>query len=227
MTRNSSMELLIQRCVDDELSAGETQQLLRQLDSINGGWKCLACGLLEDRQLRQVLGPAEFPSSISAPASDLPTLRDPRIHTHASVSRGGKGMPAPTHPTSPQLPAARLRHWWNHPVTSLSLCAAIAFVGGMLVSGDADQRLAGLGGTAETAAAIASKPAFSVQLPGGKGADRIPVYEDIDELRRSSENHPFLQNSGNQGPLRVLLMQAADGRTIAVPIDDSRHQSIQ
>ena len=50
MLMRESDELKIQKCVDNELSAREASELLRQLDSMTDGWKTLACGLLEDRR---------------------------------------------------------------------------------------------------------------------------------------------------------------------------------
>lgn len=55
MKLTTADELLIQRCVDDELGPAETAVLLRRLEELDLGWKSLACGLLEDRSLRQIL----------------------------------------------------------------------------------------------------------------------------------------------------------------------------
>jgi len=204
MTLNSSTELLIQRCVDDELSAAETRALLQQLDSISGGWKCLACGLLEDRHLRRMFRPER----LSAPSPpDVPAR--------------------PTRPAQPPLSATRLRHWWNHPLTSLSLCAAIAFVGGMLVSDGRVSFPATISNRSGTGVLPPGTSGFTVQLPGDPERRPVPVYEDFRELRRTAENHPFLQSSGDQQSMRVLVLPAADGRTIVVPLEKSREHSLQ
>lgn len=204
MTLNPQTELLIQRCVDDELSAADTRALLQQLDSINGGWKCLACGLLEDRHLRRTLGPETL---CTPPIPDVPT--PPARLSQSPVS------------------ATRLRHWWNHPLTSLSLCAAIAFVGGMLVSDGRGPSPTAISNRDNTAVLPPGTSGFTVQLPGDPDRRSVPVYEDFRELRRTAENHPFLQSSGDQQSMRVLVLPAADGRTIVVPLENSRQRSLQ
>ncbi len=42
-------EILIQRCVDNELTAEQRRELLDQLDSTPDGWKYLACSFLENQ----------------------------------------------------------------------------------------------------------------------------------------------------------------------------------
>lgn len=204
MTLNPKTELLIQRCVDDELSAADTRALLQQLDSINEGWKCLACGLLEDRHLRRMLRPETL---------------SPHSSADAPVS--------PARLAQPPMSTTRLRHWWNHPLTSLSLCAAIAFVGGLLVSGGRGASPAAFSNRDQTAVLPPGTSGFTVQLPGDPERRPVPVYEDFRELRRTAENHPFLQGSSDQQSMRVLVLPAADGRTIVVPLENSRQRSLQ
>lgn len=204
MTLHPKTELLIQRCVDDELSAADTRALLQQLDSINGGWKFLACGLLEDRHLRRTLGP-ETPCPPSIPDVPAPPVRL----------------------AQPSVSTTRLRHWWNHPITSLSLCAAIAFVGGMLVSDGRSPSPAAISYRNNTAVLPPGTSGFTVQLPGDPERRPVPVYEDFRELRRTAENHPFLQRNDEQQSMRVLVLPAADGRTIVVPLENSRQHSLQ
>lgn len=204
MTLNPKTELLIQRCVDDALSATDTRALLQQLDSINGGWKSLACGLLEDRHLRRMLGPEK---RASHPIPDVPA--------------------PPTRLAQPPISTTRLRNWWNHPLTSLSLCAAIAFVGGMLVSDGRSPSAAAISNRDRTATLPPGTSGFTVQLPGDPERRPVPVYEDFRELRRTAENHPFLQSTDDQQSMRVLVLPAADGRTIVVPLENSRQRGLQ
>lgn len=213
MSLSPQTELLIQRCVDNELSPGDTRQLLRQLDSFTDGWKSLACGLLEDRQLRQSLGPANQSAAMQSVLTFEPAPK-PSSAAVRSVS------------VSPQIsilhrqpPATRLRSLWNHPVTSLSLCAAIAFVGGMLVSRDSALPQPNSSGRSTTQALTSRSPGFTVQLPGETEAGQVPVYESFGALRQSVESHPFLQDFGNDQSIRLLVVPTADGRTIVVPID--------
>lgn len=221
MSLSPQTELLIQRCVDDELSPGDTRQLLRQLDSITDGWKSLACGLLEDRQLRQSLGPANQ----SAATPSVLTV-EPSPHPPSAAVRSVSVSPQISiHHRQP--PATRLRSLWNHPVTSLSLCAAIAFVGGMLVSRDSALPQPNSSGRSTTQALTSRSPGFTVQLPGGTEAGQVPVYESFGALRQSVESHPFLQDFGNDQSIRLLVVPTADGRTIVVPIDRTQKPLLQ
>lgn len=221
MSLSPQTQLLIQRCVDNELSPGDTRQLLRQLDSVADGWKSLACGLLEDRQLRRSLGPAG--QSIASPS--LSTVKPAGTLNSVVVSAASVSPQRPIH--DGPSPATRLRGWWNHPVTSLSLCAAIAFVGGMLVSDDSALPQANTPGRPPLQSVTASSPGFTVQLPGDAGVGQVPVYESFGALRQSVERHPFLQDFGNDQSMRLLVVPTADGRTIVVPIDRSRKQPLQ
>ncbi len=214
MSPSFQTELLIQRCVDDELSPADTRILLQQLDGIHNGWKCLACGLLEDRHLRRSLttdGPVAV--AIAPPVA-------PPATTTISPQR------------APQtLSSARLRHWWNHPLTSLSLCAAIAFVGGMLVSGPSSRSVVNFSRSVDGSAGMPAFPpgtsGFTVQLPGTAGTGQVPVYEDFQELRRSAKNHPFFDGSDSRESMRVLVLPSADGRTIVVPLQNSGQPPLQ
>jgi hypothetical protein len=221
MSLSPQTELLIQRCVDNELSPGDTRQLLRQLDSITDGWKSLACGLLEDRQLRLSLGPA----SQSPVAADITSLAP--VAAMLPAIRPGDSMTFQTPAGVRHTSTARLRHWWNHPVTSLSLCAAIAFVGGMLVSDDPSQPLPNTPGHSAAMALPARSSGFTVQLPGDVGSGQVPVYESLGALRQSFENHPLLHDFRSDPSMRLLVVPTTDGRTIVVPIDRSQQQPLQ
>ncbi|MFM7056155.1 MAG: hypothetical protein ACKO2P_04450 [Planctomycetota bacterium] len=203
MTLSSKTELLIQRCVDGELSASDTRLLLQQLDSIHNGWKSLACGLLEDRHLRHSFS-THSPTVAPVIPPDSPAI-PPRL------------APQP-------LSATRLRQWWNHPLTSLSLCAAIAFVGGLLVSGASPRNLPQ---TASSSSLPQGTSGFAVQLPGPAGTGQVPVYEDMQQLRRSSQNHPFFKESDSRQSMQVLVLPSADGRTIVIPLQKSGQASLQ
>lgn len=138
MRMNEHDELMIQRCLDDELSVHDTRLLMSRLNQVSDGWKTLACGFLQERSIaRGVLG--QFPEN----AGDF--------RTASAVTSSTEGVPSTLPPPEPQAAADRistmkfeaaqhsipgrrkLRHWWSHPVTSLSLCGAIAFVAGLLI----------------------------------------------------------------------------------------------
>ncbi len=138
MRMNEHDELMIQRCLDDELSVHDTRLLMSRLNQVSDGWKMLACGFLQERSIaRSVLGqfpenPSDFQSAsaVTSPAEVAPpTLQMPKPQT-ASDNMSASRFETTQH----SLPRRhRLRHWWSHPVTSLSLCGAIAFVAGLLI----------------------------------------------------------------------------------------------
>ncbi|MFN9038073.1 MAG: hypothetical protein ACK5YO_17360, partial [Planctomyces sp.] len=117
MSLSEHDELLIQRCVDDELSGEQLRELLGRLDGITGGWRSLACGFLEDRCLRKALAAGR--SAVSAAAVSSPPVAAGTDEDRWE-SGGGRG-------------AVSVGKVWRHPLTSLALCAAIAFVGGLLI----------------------------------------------------------------------------------------------
>jgi hypothetical protein len=49
-------ELLIQRCIDNELSTEQRRRLMERLESTPDGWKVLACGFLEDQSFENAIG---------------------------------------------------------------------------------------------------------------------------------------------------------------------------
>jgi hypothetical protein len=207
----SRTELLIQRCIDDELSAIETKRLLDELDEVSDGWKSLACGLLEDRQLRKFL-PAERPFAMVV-ASEQPVA-----DTVVALSRG-----------SAISSAVRTRQWWAHPLTTLSLCLAIAVLGGLLLS---DQQ-APLVAKLEAVNAQPSAPAFPVgeqkvtlESPAGTQMN-FPIYQRLPELLKAEPNHPFRQMLEDGRPLRLLMVPDSSGRTILVPIPEAPSRSLQ
>jgi hypothetical protein len=217
MNLTSRTELLIQRCVDDELSAADTRHLLQELDSVTGGWKSLACSLLEDRQLRKAIRSASAPTVSSAvePAA-APAALPPGVNAKPSLA------PAP---------AGQLRRWWSHPLTSLSLCVAIAFLAGMLLS---DRPGMPVADSASLPAPIITPPAttpaqfgsVTLQLPQGDQA-QVPVYSDFKGLLQSERNHPFLQTPNGDGSLKVLVVPDGNGRTILVPMLEDQTGSLQ
>jgi hypothetical protein len=69
---NDNDEILIQRCVDNELSTDERRALLNRLDDLPEGWKSLACSYIEDQL---------FEDAVATPTSEavepLPTVAKP------------------------------------------------------------------------------------------------------------------------------------------------------
>lgn len=221
-------ELLIQRCVDDELSPPETRALLTRLDGLTDGWKSLACGLLEDRNLTRVLGAGRADEERSLVASQ-----------QASSGRN-RQQSAPASGATPAARVAvgtRLRGWWSHPVTSLSLCAAIAFVGGMLIPDrTTDPQLAANrvvpGGTAADGGRMLAKSAdnraassYSVQLQPDGPAVNVPVYRHVEDLVRSDGDNPLLMHGfpgTDHGSMEVqwMFVPVDDGRLMLIPVSE-------
>lgn len=226
MLINESDELLIQRCVDDELSPLETRALLQRLDRLDGGWKKLACELLEDRGMRKA-------------------FRSP--YAQVGVSRAAAESPKPVvfsasrHPSAgPDIVRRTFRHWWSHPLTSLTLCAAIAFVGGMLIpdlnggrpnSGVASNPLTNaplkmatvVPGVRNVDARAADSYRFQM-TPGGQSVD-IPVYNGIHDLMRSDRNHPLFsegvrRSDGRSQQIQWMIMPVGDNKSMLFPVSE-------
>lgn len=207
----SRTELLIQRCIDDELSAIETKRLLDQLDSSSGGWKSLACGLLEDRQLRKLL-PVEGPLAEIVGGSEVVA-----------------GTTAASLPKSEPRVAVPLRNWWAHPLTTVSLCLAIAFLGGMLVS-DQQAPVVAVTDVSKAQPSVSAIPVGEQKVtlvsPGGRQM-HVPIYKELQDLLQAEPNHPFRQLMEADRPLRLLMVPDSHGRTILVPMSDAPSGSLQ
>jgi hypothetical protein len=225
MLMNESDELLIQRCVDDELSPPETRELLQRLDRLDGGWKKLACELLEDRGMSKA-------------------FRSP--YARAGVLTAGAESAKPVEPVAvrrPSVPVAArraIRHWWSHPLTSLTLCAAIAFVGGMLIpdfnlgrstSGVVSNPLqnaqlniaASVPGAQNVDARSADSYRFQM-TPGGQTVE-IPVYNGIHDLMRSDRNHPLFSegvrgSDGRSQQVQWMIMPVGDNKSMLFPVSE-------
>ncbi len=221
-------ELLIQRCVDDELSSSETQALLKRLDQLDGGWKTLACGLLENRGLQKMLNP-QSTRPVAAPA----------VPVAVSTARGtDMTVVTPASRVSSERAREVVRHWWSHPVTSLTLCAAIAFVGGMLIPDfSPDQRPmagnpvspSGFSGSGITRAQTASTgpQSYQFQMPGANPV-QIPVYSGVNDLLESDRQHPlFSQPEDSREPIRWLVVPAGENKSMLVPASEDPEKVIK
>ena len=225
MLINEQDELLIQRCVDDELSPPETRALLQRLDRLDGGWKKLACELLEDRGLSKTFR-SPFAQSVAVVVNPLQKPLLPTMMNRPSVV--------------PAAARSAFRNWWSHPVTSLTLCAAIAFVGGMLIP-DLNERGANSGVVSNpltnaplnmsTVFPMAqnadghSADSYRIQMtPGGQSVD-IPVYDGIHDLVRSNRNHPLFSDSiqnadGRSSHMQWMIVPAGDNKSMLIPVSE-------
>ena len=234
MLMRESDELRIQKCVDNELSSQETSELLRRLDTLTDGWKTLACGLLEDRRIRSALPPSK-PPAISQPAR------------HSSPMNSAPSLSAKD--SKPLLSEATdepriikvndvVRHWWSHPVTSLTLCAAIAFVGGLLIP-DMDggkspmgNSLSGVPSPTRSAqyplAATAGNQQYKVELqPGGRSVE-IPVVTDLRELHSLDRRHPIFSRANNGAQnVQWMVVPVEGNKSMLIPVSEDASADMQ
>ena len=226
MLINESDELLIQRCVDDELSPPETRALLLRLDRLDGAWKKLACELLEDRGMSKSFRSPYAQSVVTmAYAASAKSALLPAVHRPSVVPFAVRGA---------------FRHWWSHPLTSLTLCAAIAFVGGMLIpdfnigrsnSGVVSDPLTNaplnmatvIPGVRNVDARSADSYRFQM-TPGGQSVD-IPVYNGIHDLMRSDRNHPLFsegvrRSDGRSQQIQWMIMPVGDNKSMLFPVSE-------
>ncbi|MEQ9409471.1 MAG: hypothetical protein RIK87_17170 [Fuerstiella sp.] len=223
-------ELMIQKCVDNELAADERRQLMERLDQINDGWKTLACAYLED----QLLAGAVCADS------------RPRVAT-----------------TVTDTSAQKRQAWFHHPLTSLALAACVAFLSGVIISGQLPNRSPSDGGPSAMAVAESgeqSSGATSSQSPDvpsetssaprllsdgnvyrvrleadGMPTSELPVYSPGDYRLRSENFWRQLSNSLANGirerrtpDIRVFLFHDSEGRTYVIPAGEfSRTPSLQ
>lgn len=237
MHLSEQQELAIQRCVDDELTPAETRELLAELDTMSDGWKSLACGLLEDRVLRSTLHDA------------LSDVADPDVSAATSGSASSTASPADagtegtTVRRAGQVEFRNRWHtgWFSHPLTSMTLCAAIAFVSGLLIPKPADSLSArrsvaaptapaASGGSSGTALprtitaqhdASADDSGIHVQwYPDGSGRQvDVPVYRKPDEWAQDIGGQwQLFQQSGSGSS---SLGRQAAMRMIRIPVNDS------
>lgn len=222
MLMNEADELLIQRCLDDELSPEETRQLLTRLNGISDGWKHLACGFLEERLLARGIRGRDAAGS----AADVRSLTQasPAVPTAAQQLRPQLSQ-SPTEQTFVSPDQRRLQqmgYWWSHPVTSLSLCAAIAFVAGLLIRGQYPGQVDVANGLASTAAPVRS-PAEQSASNGGT----VSVGSSLPKSAAAAsgmlasdfrvELLPADHGVGEPIELPVAGVLARDGDTMQVP----------
>lgn len=222
MLINERDERLIQKCVDEELSSEETRALLKRLDSLDNGWKFLACGLLEDRNLRRSLRLSDADAVASLPPVVPP--RNLRPVGAAATAR------------------SNVRHWWSHPMTSMALCAAIAFVGGILIpdlrpGNSRTVTSAGIPGilpgnstnpSALPAMQSGELPYRLQMTPGGQMVD-VPVYPQPDDLYRKDRDNPLFSTSGNGQGMQVQwwLVPVEKNRSMLIPVSEDSQLDMQ
>ncbi len=232
MHMNEQSERQIQRCIDGELSAAESRLLLSRLDEIDDGWKTLACGFLEDRLFRKsIVGGTK-----STPADRTATLEP--------VAVGSREL---------QDQRKVHRHWFNHPLTSVALCAAIAFVSGMLMPRSPSSATGSVAeaprfDSSSDRIAASPRPAIAEKLrgdsrrvpryhvewtPTGGSAQQpvqIPVYQEVDDLvhELAADRQLFQQDdavgpAGNNPATRLLRIPLNDSEDILLLVRDESY----
>jgi hypothetical protein len=220
-------ELLMQRCVDNELSGDDRRSFLRRLDDIPDGWKTLACGLLTERSVAAAVHNAAHPGVNTAQTTPL------------MVSGSGQVISRPTSRTE----SSAFRRIWSHPVTSLALCAAIVVAASGIMKGHRapsdvpgnpvaaigvprpDETPASPSGDRSTASAASTLAAprigsasqiapsvYSVgQLPDGsvlQNPVRIPVSRNTQQFAEALQQIPDLQHQLDAGTIRIIRIPA-------------------
>lgn len=201
MNLSKQDELLIQRCVDDELSSDQTRVLMERLDMVTGGWKTLACGFLEDRYLRRAVSGGRA----TVAAAELQPV------SAAKVALGAERREA-VMPLKGSMPGKI----WRHPLTSLALCAAIAFVGGLLIPdrvfSNAGAVVAGrMSGTSVSDGVDAGRMELQMR---GKPSVRVPIYTDPEEWAKNGGREFWAPDSDTQ----YVIIPTSNGQAAVVPV---------
>ena len=232
MLMRESDELRIQKCVDNELSSQETSQLLRRLDSLTDGWKTLACGLLEDRRIRSALPASKLVTS--SPVISQPVISQPVKFPSPDTSSPSFSTEEPKPLVAKSAGEPRVinvndvvRHWWSHPVTSLTLCAAIAFVGGLLIPD-----MNGVKPSGSSSLSGVSSPARSSQYkvelqPGGRSVE-IPVVTDLRDLHNLDRRHPIFSRANNGAQnVQWMVVPVEGNKSMLIPVSEDPTADMQ
>ncbi len=238
MLMRESDELTIQKCVDNELSSQETSELLRRLDTLTDGWKMLACGLMEDRRIRSALPPSKSAATQAVFVS--PMQRPPSMTPSSSQNAEDRKPLVSKSAAEPRIIKVNdvVRHWWSHPVTSLSLCAAIAFVGGLLIP-DLDSGRSAIsnsrtgvasptGSTQYPLAAADGTHQYRVELqPGGRSVE-IPVVTDLKELHDLDRRHPIFSKANNDAQnVQWMVVPLEGNQSMLFPVSEDASADMQ
>lgn len=226
-------ELNIQKCVDDELSSKELSALLRRLDSINDGWKSLACGLLEDRRICAALDSRTLQQMTTQ--FELPQAVPDQLNTAHNGEQKSTTFRSGDAPRIVKVNDV-VRHWWSHPVTSLTLCAAIAFVGGLLIPDFNGNRtgknaLTGTGTSTRSnqyplAADVTQQYRVELQ-PGGRSVE-IPVVTNLNELHQLDRRHPiFSRANGNAQNVQWMMLPVEGNKSMLIPVSEDSSSDMQ
>ncbi len=264
MRPDQNDELLIQRCLDDELTPEETRQLMARLNQVTDGWKILACGFISERTIcRAVAGSDQSLRETKSAMSDLHAMKTAaadslsehsRKVSVARMSDGGAAGRTAVRDVTTGVARASVP-WRSHPLTSLTLCAAIAFVTGLLIpdasirnrSGFfgwrkespvvADARQVGSGSISPDSPPVGkdrnsnSTSAFQVELhPDGTNQGKpmsIPLVRDREKLFEGLRQNQKRSHQMRQQYPGLAVQRSDNGlRAVLVPVDDEHNAII-
>ncbi|MEP3477631.1 MAG: hypothetical protein ABJZ55_00135 [Fuerstiella sp.] len=208
MTENTmTHEMLMQRCVDGELTDDQRQQLLQQLEQEPQAWKELACLYMEDQL---------FAKAVGTDMAQLHRLQSQAAQSH-QVSKPSP-MISGQHAKPTVARSVRWKHWFAHPVTSVALCLCVAFLSGMLLRDNASPTI-----TASNAST--GSDSIPYRLTSAE-SDEFPraVKNALNELgynqpgiskRSQATSSTYVDRNGR----RYLRLIPKDGTGIMVPLD--------
>lgn len=192
-----TQELLMQRCVDGELTSDQRRKLLEQLEQQPETWKELACLYMEEQLFAKAVN------------DDLQQVR--------SVTQGSSPIKMAA-VASPAVSDGRWKRWFAHPVTSVALCLCVAFLSGMLLRDNS--------GSAMTASSsIQSSDSIPYRLTSAN-SDEFPRamknalnelgYNQTESSKRAQATSSTYEDRNGRRYLRLI---PRDGSGIMVPID--------
>lgn len=194
-------EMLMQRCVDGELTDEQRRQLLQQLEQEPQAWKELACLYMEDQLFAKAVGTDIGQSYLLQRQVSKPDSTTSNQHATPSGSTN-----------------AGWKHWFAHPVTSVALCLCVAFLSGMLLRDNARPTM-----TASNASS--GSDSIPYRLTSAE-SDEFPraVKNALNELgynqpgpskRSQATSSTYVDRDGR----RYLRLIPKDGTGIMVPLD--------
>jgi ElaB/YqjD/DUF883 family membrane-anchored ribosome-binding protein len=232
-------ERLIQRCVDNELSAPEREELLRQLEQDSDGWQLLACTYMEEQLFAAaVVASDSHEAQRIAHATQPPTARPRHWFYHPLMS---VALSASVAFLLGVLISREVE--WNAEqqaalaAVDVSSPAVVADSGtdrSATVAGRAkDQRLPNAAQVSEVAAGSGRtspgarrSAAMRVRLESDGGVWReLPVVDNETEFANEflnfvqSEQQNRASEHGGRSQIRYIRIPYRDGRVIVVPVE--------
>ncbi|MEO2013685.1 MAG: hypothetical protein ABGZ53_04880 [Fuerstiella sp.] len=208
-------ELLLQRCVDGEISANQRAELIQRLDANPDGWKVLACSFMEDQLVAS--GVAHSVTNDRADSRDPQLLRKkekPHWFHHPLMS------------------------------VTLSVCVAFlggVLISREMSSGigsphantvpTTPTQASPSGDGSVPAAFVAAQPDFHLRVEAdGETSRDLPVFDDatrfVSEFERYQQQlRESLQDdarvlASRRGRIQWIQLQLDDGRTIMIPFEE-------